>query len=87
MPQLLSLHSRAWELQLLKPAARGGAATGSLQATAKEQPCSPQLERSSSGSEDPAQPKKEAQLFKKIVERERVGRFGRMALKHVKCHV
>ena len=83
VPQLLSLHSRAWELQLPKPAARGGTATGSLHATAKEQPHSPQLERSLSGSEDPAQPKQEAQLLKK---KERIIRRSRWGFKTWLCY-
>ena len=65
MPQLLSLCSRVWELQLLKPTCararapqqkkppQGGACTRQLESS----PGSPQPEKSLHRSKDPAQPK------------------------------
>ena len=63
-PQLLSLHSRAWEPQLLKPACprahaptREATAMRSTCTATKSSPCSPKLEKSPHSNEDPTQPK------------------------------
>ena len=64
MPQLLSLSSRTWELQLLKPGlwslcstTREATAMKSLRTSMKSSPFLLQLEKSLSSDEDPAQPK------------------------------
>ena len=64
MPQLLSLCSKAWELQLLKPVHPGACAQARQLASS---PCSPKLEKSPRSNEDPVQPKikKERNYFKK----------------------
>ena len=74
-PQLLSLCSRAWEPQLLKPMQHGACARQQEKAPQREararqpagSPCSPKLEKSPRSNEEPAQPKikKERIYFKK----------------------